>query len=80
MYIYINININIYIYIYILTLVIKLMIKFGNWSEEVFVIKKIKNTEPGHIFSVILMGEKLLECITKINCKKQIEKTLELKK
>ena len=51
-----------------------------NWSEEVFVIKEVKNTEPGHIFSVILMGEKLLECITKIKCKKQIEKTLELKK
>ena len=51
-----------------------------NWSEEVFVIKEVKNTESGHIFSVILTGRKLLECITKINCKKQIEKTLELKK
>ena len=38
-----------------------------NWSEEVFVIKKVKNTMP-------------LELFKKKNCKKQIKKNLELKK
>ena len=38
-----------------------------NWSEEVIIIKEIKNT-------------KLLELFKKKNCKKQIKKNLELKK
>ena len=29
---------------------------------------------------VILMGKKWLECFTKMNCKKQFQKSLELKK
>ena len=42
-----------------------------NWSEEFFVITKIKNT---------VTEKKLLEGFTKMNCKKQIKKSLELKK
>ena len=38
-----------------------------NWSEEVIIIKEIKNTM-------------LLELFKKKNCKKQIKKNLELKK
>ena len=37
-----------------------------NWSEEVLVIKKLQNTVP----LVILMVKKLLERLTKKNCKK----------
>ena len=32
-----------------------------NWSEEIFVIKEVKNTVPGHMLLIILMVEKLLE-------------------
>ena len=39
-----------------------------NWSEEIFVIKKVKK------------AKRLLERFTKKNCKKQIKKSLELKK
>ena len=49
-----------------------------NWSEEVFVIKKVKNTL--HILLVILKAKKLFESFTKKNRKKQIRKSLELKK
>ena len=49
-------------------------------SEEVFVIKKLKNTVREHMLSMILMGKKLLELFTKKNCKKQIKKISELKK
>ena len=42
-----------------------------NWSQEFFVITKIKNT---------VTEKKLLEGFTKMNCKKQIKKSLELKK
>ena len=64
-----------------------------NWSEEVFVIKKFKNTVSwtfvikdeeivktlcrGHI---LLKAKKFLEHFTKKNYKKQIKKSLELKK
>ena len=52
-----------------------------NWSEEIFVIKKIKNTVPWtYISLVILMVKKQLECFTKNNSKKQVKKSLELKK
>ena len=51
-----------------------------NSSEEVFVIKKLKNTVREHMLSMILMGKKLLELFTKKNCKKQIKKISELKK
>ena len=48
-----------------------------NWSEGVFVIKKIKNTVP---LLVISKMKKFLECFRKKNCKKQIKKSYELKK
>ena len=46
-----------------------------NLSEEVFVIKKVKNTVPW-----IYCAEKLLELSRKKHFKKQIKKTLELKR
>ena len=51
-----------------------------NWSEEVFVIKKFKNTVPWACVICDLEGEKLLERFTKTNCEKQVKKSLELKK
>ena len=49
---------------------------FSNWSEEVFMIKKVKNT----VLLIILKTKKFLERFTKNNCKKQIKKCLESKK
>ena len=43
-----------------------------NWSEEDFVIKKVKIVES--------FWKKFLERFTKKNCKKQIKKSLEFKK
>ena len=41
----------------------------------------LKNTKQcGHLLLVILKAKKLLEGFTKENCKKQIKKSLELKK
>ena len=37
------------------------------WSEEVFVIKKTKNTIPGHILLVILNVKKFLDRFAKKN-------------
>ena len=52
-----------------------------NWSEEVFVNKKVKKALcRGHISLVILTEKKLLEPFTKKNRTKQIKKSLELKK
>ena len=51
-----------------------------NYSEEVSVIKKVKNTVLWTMFSIILMDKKLLGLSTKTNCKKQILKCLELEK
>ena len=42
-----------------------------NWSEEVFAITKVKILCRGHILLVILTVKKLLECLTKKNCKKK---------
>ena len=50
-----------------------------NWSEEAFVIKKVKNTVPGHMLLVTLTEKKLLDGFTKMNCKKQIRKSLEFR-
>ena len=47
-----------------------------NWSEEVFVIKKVKNTVPWTYVIDYLNGE---DCMKK-NCKKRIKKNSELKK
>ena len=41
-----------------------------NWSEEVFVIKEIKNKFHGHMSLMILMVKKLLEHFMKKNCKR----------
>ena len=51
-----------------------------NWSEEVFVIKKLKILFYGPILLVILLVKKLLELFPKNNCKKQIKKSVGLKK
>ena len=48
-----------------------------NWLEEVFVIKKVKNTV---LLLMMLMEKKLLELFMKKNCEKQIKKSLGLKK
>ena len=50
-----------------------------NWSEKV-VIKKLKTLCCEHMLIVILMEKKFLQRVNKNNCKKQIQKTLELKK
>ena len=50
-----------------------------NWSEEVFLIKKVKTLFRGHMLLVTLKEKKLLEKFTKDNCKKQIKESLELK-
>ena len=41
-----------------------------NWSEEVFVIKKLKIQFRGHLSLMILMVKKLLEHFMKKNCKR----------
>ena len=53
-----------------------------NWSEEVFVIKKVKKLKilcRVHMLLMILKEKKLLELYTKKNWKKQIKKGLEMK-
>ena len=49
----------------------------SNWSEEYFVIKKVKIQFHVLILLMILMVKKLLEHYLKKNCKKQIKKNLE---
>ena len=52
-----------------------------NWSEEVFVIKKLKILFHGHMLLVILMVKEFWkECFMKKSCKKQIKENLEQKK
>ena len=51
-----------------------------NWSEEVFVIKKVKILFHGLMLLVISTVKKLLEHFMKKNCKRQIKKNLELRK
>ena len=53
-----------------------------NWSGEVFVVKKVKNTIPWTYVICDLKGEKIVGMFykTKKNCKNQIKKSLELKK
>ena len=51
-----------------------------DWSELVFVIRKVKKILcRGHVLLVILTVKKFLERFKKKNCKKQIKKSLELK-
>ena len=51
-----------------------------NWREEIFVIKKIKNTVPWTYVITDLNNEESLEVFMKKNCRKQTKKNLKLKK
>ena len=51
-----------------------------NWTEEVFMIKKVKNTVPWTYVISHLNGVEIIEHFMKNNCKKQIKKSLELKR
>ena len=52
----------------------------SSWSEEVFVITKVKNNVLWTYVVSNLKGEETVGTFTKKNCKKQIKKSLELKK
>ena len=41
-----------------------------NWSEDIFIIKKLKILYHGHIFLMTLMVKKLLIHFMKMNCKR----------
>ena len=46
-----------------------------NWSEEVFgLLKKLKTLYSRYMLVVILKTKKLLECLTKMNCKEKSKK------
>ena len=51
-----------------------------NWSEEVFVVKKIKDTVPWTYFLSDLNGEEIVGRFYEKNCRKLITNNLELKK
>ena len=51
-----------------------------NWSEEVFVIKKVKNTVPWTYVINDLNSEEIMGTFMKKNCKRRVKKNLELKK
>ena len=44
-----------------------------NWSEEIFIIKKLKILYHGHMLLMILMVKKLLVHFMKMNCKRLIK-------
>ena len=48
-----------------------------HWSEEIFVIKKVKNTVPWTYIINDLNGEEILVLFTKKNCKNLIKKNLQ---
>ena len=48
-----------------------------NWSEEVFVVSKIKNTVPWTYVVSDLNGEKLLKVFMESNSRKLVKKNLE---
>ena len=48
-----------------------------NWSEEVFVASKTKNTFPWTDLTSDLNGKKLMKLFMDKNCNKQIKKNLE---
>ena len=50
-----------------------------NWSKEVLVITKVKNTVPELMLLMILMENKLLKHFTEKNLKEQIKKILQFK-
>ena len=51
-----------------------------NWFEEVFVIKKVKNTVPWIYVINDLNGEEIMRTFYEKNCKRRIKKNSELKK
>ena len=51
-----------------------------NWSEEVFVIKKVENTVLGHMLLMIFERKKFLEYFIKKNYKRLISKNSGQKK
>ena len=51
-----------------------------NWSEEMFAIKKVKNTVPWTYIINDLNGEEIMEVFTKKNFRKRIKKNSESKK
>ena len=51
-----------------------------NWSEEVFVIKKVKNTVTWAYFISDFNGEETIRTFYEKELQKQIKKSLELKK
>ena len=51
-----------------------------NWSEEIFIVKKIKNTLPWTYAISDLNGEEIVGSFYEKNCRKLIRKSLELKK
>ena len=51
-----------------------------NWSEQVFVIKKLKTQLHGHMLLVILMVKELLEHFMKKNWKKTNQQTFRMEK
>ena len=51
-----------------------------NWSEKVFVIKKVKILCHGYMLLVIFKVKKLLESFTKKNCKKTNKKVFRIEK
>ena len=52
----------------------------ANWCEGVFVIKKVEDALPWTYVISDINGEEIVGTFYKNNCKKQIEKSLELKK
>ena len=50
-----------------------------NWNEEIFVVKKIKNTVPCTYLFSDLNGEEIAVVFLRKNCKNLIRKNLEIK-
>ena len=48
-----------------------------NWSEEIFIIKKIKDTVPWTYVLNDLNGEEIIGPFTEMNCKAQVKKNSE---
>ena len=46
---------------------------YPNWSDEVFMIKNVKNTVRGDMLLVIVKANKLLERFTKKNAKNKLK-------
>ena len=48
-----------------------------NWSEEIFILKKIKNTVPWTYVINDLNGEEIIGTFMKMNCERLIKKNSE---